>query len=96
MGHPGQHSAVQIIAPIEMRGQLSWLYLFFVSIVGAGLGPTAVALLTDYVLRDEAQLRYAMAIVSATLGPLGLYLSYRAMRPYGARVSLIVARERGA
>lgn len=96
MGHPGMNSAIQIATPNHLRGQISWLYLFFVSIVGSGLGPMMVALTTDYVLRDEAQLRWAMIAIAGTLGPLGLFLSFRALVPYGERVERVLAAERAA
>lgn len=96
LGHPGMNSAIQIATPNHLRGQISWLYLFFVSIVGSGLGPMLVALTTDYILQDEAQLRWAMVIVAGTLGPLGLFLSFRALKPYGEKVDRILAAERAA
>jgi MFS family permease len=96
MGHPGMNSAIQIATPNHLRGQISWLYLFFVSIVGSGLGPMLVALITDYVLQDEAQLRWAMITIAGTLGPLGLFLSFRALVPYGERVERVLAAERAA
>jgi MFS family permease len=39
-------AAIQEIAPARMRGQLSALYLFAINLIGLGIGPTAVALLT--------------------------------------------------
>ena len=96
MGHPGMNSAIQIATPNHLRGQISWLYLFFVSIIGSGLGPMLVALTTDYVLQNEAQLRWAMVIVAGTLGPLGLFLSFRALKPYGDRVDRVLQAERAA
>jgi MFS family permease len=96
MGHPGMNSAIQIATPNHLRGQVSWLYLFFVSIVGSGLGPMLVALTTDYILQDEQQLRWAMVAVAGTLGPLGLFLSFRALKPYGERVTAVLEAERGA
>jgi hypothetical protein len=55
-----------------------------------------VALTTDYVLQNEAQLRWAMVIVAGTLGPLGLFLSFRALKPYGDRVDRVLQAERAA
>jgi hypothetical protein len=34
-----------------------------VNIVGLGSGPTAVALVTDYIFKDPAQIRYSLASV---------------------------------
>lgn len=96
IGSPGQNSAIQIITPNEMRGQLTALYLFTISVVGAGIGPLAVALITDYIFTDEAMLRYAMVLTTAVLGPLGLLLTWLAMRPYGDAVSKIMKEEEEA
>jgi len=93
IGSPGQNSAIQIITPNEMRAQLSALYLFTISVVGAGLGPLFVALITDYVFTDESMLRYAMVLTSVVLGPIGLFLTWLAMRPYGGAVSRILEEE---
>ena len=96
IGSPGQNSAIQIITPNEMRAQLSALYLFTISVVGAGFGPLFVALITDYVFTDESMLRYAMVLTTAVLGPIGLALTWLAMRPYGAAVSRILDQEDAA
>ena len=59
-------SALQQMAPNELRGQVGAFYLFTVNLIGIGLGPTLVALLTDYWFGDPAALRYSMVIVSGT------------------------------
>jgi MFS family permease len=96
IGSPGQNSAIQIITPNEMRGQMSALYLFTISVVGAGVGPTVVALITDFVLFDESMLRYAMVLTTGVLGPIGLLLTWMAMKPYGKAVSKLLAEEEAA
>jgi MFS family permease len=62
--------AVQGIAPNQMRGQLSALQLFVQNFVGLGFGATSVALLTDYVFRDEKMLGYSMSVVILIVLPL--------------------------
>ena len=59
-------SALQQMAPNELRGQVGAFYLFTVNLIGIGLGPTLVALLTDYWFGDPAALRYSMVVVSGT------------------------------
>ena len=58
-------AAVQEAAPNQMRAQASAVYLFVVNLIGLGLGPTAVALLTDYAFADDAAVRYSLALVAA-------------------------------
>ena len=57
-------SALQQMAPNELRGQVGAFYLFTVNLIGIGFGPTLVALLTDYYFADPAALRYSMAVVA--------------------------------
>ncbi len=65
-------AALMMIAPNQMRGQASAIYYFVLNLLGLTIGPTAVALLTDYVFADEAALRYSISIVSAVAGVIGM------------------------
>ena len=56
-------AAIQEMTPPSMRGQMSAIYLFLINIIGAA-GPTAVALLTDYVFRDEARVGMSLLVVT--------------------------------
>lgn len=82
-----QNAALQIITPNEMRGQVTALFLFIFNVVGFGLGPTFVAVFTDFVFGDESQLRYAMATASAIIGPLAALVIWWGLKPYGASVA---------
>lgn len=82
MTAPGQNAAIQIVTPNEMRGQVSAIYLFAISVVGGGFGPTAIALITDKVFRDEAMLRYALSGFTMMVGPVILLLIFSAVQPY--------------
>jgi MFS family permease len=61
----GAVSALQQIAPNEMRATLSAVYIFFVSIVGMTLGPTATAMIGDTFFPQDDGIRYAVAIVTS-------------------------------
>jgi MFS family permease len=72
-------AAIQQITPNEMRAQASACYLFVANLIGLGLGPTAVAMVTDYVFRDDAALRWSLLWVGivthiGTVAALGLGL----------------------
>jgi len=56
------NAAVAEVMPPRMRGQGSALYQLVVNLVAGALGPTAVALLTDGVFKDEAALRYSLSV----------------------------------
>lgn len=82
-------AAIQEIVPNAMRGQTSAIYLFSVNIIGLGLGPTAVALVTDYVFRDDMALRYSLVWVVTLMSMLAVALLWRSLSPYrGARTLL--------
>jgi MFS family permease len=68
---------VQSITPDRMRAQFGALYQFSLTLVGACVGPTAVALLTDHVFRDESRLGLSLATVSAIANPVAAYLLWR-------------------
>jgi MFS family permease len=91
---PGAVAALQNVTPNEFRGQISALYLFTIGVIGGGLGPTIVALFTDYVFHDEAMLRYSMVVVTVIFGGLGLWLKFVCLPPYKERVARVIAAER--
>jgi len=80
---PCQLAAMQVVTPNELRGQVNALYMFTLSVLGQGLGPTVVALMTDYLFQSEADLRYAMVTAAAVAGPIAFVLIWRAVKPYG-------------
>jgi len=82
-----QNAALQVIVPNEMRGQVTALFLFLFTMIGMGLAPTVVALLTDYVYRDEADLRYSIATMHAVLAPLAAFVFWRGLPAYGRAVA---------
>jgi MFS family permease len=77
-------AAIQQIMPNAMRGQASAIYIFFVSVVGLGLGPTAVALVTDYVFHDDYAIRYSLMIVGCVAQLIAALLLWLGMKPFAA------------
>ena len=75
-------AAVQEMVPARMRAQASAVYLFVISLLGLAVGPTSVALVTDYVFRDEQMVRYSMAIVAMVGLVAAVVLLRAARRPY--------------
>jgi len=63
-------AAIQEIMPNQMRGQASAVYLFIISMIGLGLGPQALALVTDYVFQDEKQIHLSL-MWTTTLAHVG-------------------------
>lgn len=57
-------AAIQEIMPNQMRGQASSIYLFVITLIGMGIGPTAVALMTQYGFGEDNMLRYSICLVT--------------------------------
>jgi len=75
-------AAIQEIMPNSMRGQASAIYLFVVTLFGLGVGPTAVALVTDFVFHDDMALRYSLLIVTSLALLGGVLLLGMGLKPY--------------
>jgi len=75
-------SALQELMPNQMRGLASAALIFVVSIIGLGLGPTSIALATDYIYGDEMMLRYSLVYVPAIILVLAVVAGVLALRPY--------------
>lgn len=75
-------AAIQEIMPNSMRGQASAIYLFVITLIGLGLGPTAVALVTDFVFADDNALRYSLLIVTGLAVCSSIVLLWKGLHPY--------------
>jgi MFS family permease len=74
-------SAIQLIVPGDLRGQITAVFLFGLQVIGSSIGPIAVAGLTDYVFRDEKMVGYSMAIVVCTAMPIATILLRLSLKP---------------
>jgi MFS family permease len=63
--------------PPALRGQASALYLMAISVIGIGLGPTAVALCTEQLFADPAAVRWSIGLVGAAGSVLAAALLFR-------------------
>jgi MFS family permease len=88
-----QNAALQSVTPNEMRGQVTALYLFVFAVIGGGIGPTFIALFTDYVFEDERLLRYALSLSAAIMLPLAAWIMWSGVRPYGGAIAEVKIRE---
>ena len=75
-------ASIQAVVPNRMRGQAIAVYLLLAGLMGIGLGPTAVALMTDYVFHNDAALRYSLALIAGPSALFGLWLIGSGLRPY--------------
>ena len=76
-------ASIQQITPNELRGQVSALmYLFPVNLIGIGLGPTAVALITERGFGNPGDLKYSMAIVGCVASVMAAGILSAGVRPF--------------
>lgn len=77
------YSVWRLVAPPALRGRVTALFVLITGLLGGGLGPVSVALVTEYVLGDEARVGEAIAIVVGVVLPIVsilLLTGRRAMR----------------
>lgn len=89
----GGLATLQEITPNAMRAQVAAVYGLCISLIGAGLGPTVIGVLTDRFYHDPARLPESISITAAifsTLAALLLWLGF-----YGYRKFLRLAAASG-
>ncbi len=79
-------AAFQVITPNHMRGQIGALTQFSNHVIAFGLSPLIVALFTDYLFRDEAALKYSMALNAIIMGTISLFVIGQGLKPYARSV----------
>ncbi|MBT4741202.1 MAG: MFS transporter [Rhodospirillaceae bacterium] len=84
-------SALPLIVPNRLRGQMVAIYLLVANVIGQGGGPFLVAVFTDYVLGDANLIRYSISIVCPTVMLIGAAILFFGKKPYGEHVSKIDA-----
>jgi branched-subunit amino acid ABC-type transport system permease component len=88
-----QNAAIQRIAPNEMRGQVTAIYLFMFTFFGA-MGSFVVGVVAQRVVGVEAQLWKALVITAAALLPIATISMILAIRPYREEVARLEAQGR--
>jgi len=76
------YAAVQLIFPNQVRGQVSALFLFILSLGGLSLGPLLPGLLNDYYFHSEKKIGASMAITIGAASLLMLLICFLTYGPY--------------
>lgn len=84
-------AAIQQMVPNRMRGQASALYLFVINLIGLGLGPTAVALVTDYVCRDVNRVHVSLFAVETLAHLAAVALLWLGLGPFRRSLEYLAA-----
>src|SRR5690606_34207945 len=92
-GAPAQNAAIQRIAPNEMRGQVTALYLFMFTFFGA-MGPAVIGFVSTFVVGDEQQIWKAILITAVIFLPTATFFMWRGIKPYREEVERLEAMGR--
>lgn len=79
-------AAIQQIMPNAMRGQASAIYIFLVNLIGLGLGPTATALVTDYIFHNDDAIRYSLMINGGVAQLIAALFLWHGLKPFAESV----------
>jgi len=71
-------AAVQMIAPVEMRGRFAALMVLASNLCGYALGPMLIGFLTDYVYGDPMKLGWSIITCLLIAGPLAAWMVWSA------------------
>lgn len=74
-----------------MLGQITACYLMLYSVIGNGVSPWLIGLITDHVFHDPSQLRYAILTTTLLFTPTSLLVYWLGVGPYrreGVRLGL--------
>jgi MFS family permease len=77
------------ITPNQIRGQVTAVYFFVISMTGYTLGPTSVALITDFIFKDESLIMYSMSIVSLVVGLIGIYAGFKSLNYFRDQPTIV-------
>jgi len=82
-------AVLQELAPPRLRGVTHALALLSVNLIALGLGPTSLALLTDYGLHDERKLGVSLSLVPAVVLLLAATFSLLGRDPFRRSISAL-------
>lgn len=81
-----ENAAIQTVTPNRLRGQMTFLFLFIMNVIGMGFGPMIIGALSQYVF-GEAEIRLSLAVAATCMGIPAIYVFWRGMRPYGQAIA---------
>lgn len=87
---PASLAGVQMLTPDRLRGVVTSMFLAFVTLIGIGLGPPLIGLLTDRIYGSPRALDQALMVAITLFGLAGMALALASRRPF-ARTAAAVA-----
>jgi multisubunit Na+/H+ antiporter MnhC subunit len=78
-------SALQMVAPNQIRAQLGAVFLFATGLIGVTGGPILPAFLSEYVFSGTNALPHALSVTATIIGPLTFAVTWLGLSQYRAR-----------
>jgi MFS family permease len=82
-------SALQMIAPNQIRAQLGALFLFATGLMGITGGPILPAFLGDHIFKGPLGLAHALSATAAIIGPLTFAVTWIGLKQYRLRYRVV-------
>ena len=73
-------TGLQNASPNELRGLMAGCYVLATNLIGLALGPSSVALVSDYVFQSNLAVGKSLALIAAIFLPLAAWLVWRGLR----------------
>ena len=80
-------AALQIMAPNQMRAQVTALFFVAMNLLGITGGSTLVALCTDYLFQEDVAVGYSMSIIASAAGLTGAVLLFLGLKHFRRTVN---------
>ena len=78
---------LQLMTPNRMRGQVMAVYGLSSNLIGLGLGPTVIAMTTDYVFGYDEAIGKSIALCAVILCPIGAVILWRSLPAIGEQLA---------
>jgi len=72
-------TGLQSASPNEMRGLMAGCFVLSTNLIGLALGPTSVALASDYIFGSPQAVGSSLALVGGTVLPMAVFLLWRGL-----------------
>jgi MFS family permease len=82
-------AALQLMAPNQMRAQVTSLFFIFLNIIGITGGSTLVALCTDYVFVESTMVGYSMSLISSLAALTGAVILFWGLKHFSATADAV-------
>ena len=74
--------AIQMIAPNHIRAQVVAIFFFVSSFFSIAIGPSIVAIFTDYIFMDESKLYLSISLVAMIFLPFCILALFICLKPF--------------